>query len=143
MILLERGNRILGETVSSKININTADPEEKVEPIDVRLCDFDNVSYRVVIENENRNVMLVAMNLPCYSSIENHGAKEAFTRVYGELATTPLANYDLTIKIQLDTLKEQKQKDEMVNRISCFKANIVAGVFDYFFYCFIKGYCSK
>jgi len=137
MILLERGNRILGETVSSKINIT--DPEEKVEPIDVRLCDFDNVSYRVVIENENRNIMLVAMSLPCYSSIESRGAKEAYERIYGELVTTPLTGFDLTIKVNLDTLKEQKQKDEMVNRISCFKANVVAGIFDFYFTALLKG----
>jgi len=46
MILLERGNRILGETVSSKLFL---DPEEKVEPMDVKLCDFDDASYRVQI----------------------------------------------------------------------------------------------
>jgi len=137
MILLERGNRILGETVSSKINIT--DPEEKVEPIDVRLCDFDNISYRVVIENEKRNIMLVAMNLPCYSSIENHGAKEAYEKIYGELVTTPLTGYDLTIKINLDNLKEQKQKDEIVSRVSCLKANVLAGVFDFFFSALLKG----
>jgi len=136
MILLERGNRILGETVSSKINI---DPEEKVEPIDVRLCDFDNVSYRVVIEAENRNVILVALNLPCYASIEKNGAKEAYEKTYAGLITQPLAGFDLTLKIDLTSLKEQKQKDEMVSKISCLKANVVSGVFDYYFSALLKG----
>jgi len=106
MILLERGNRILGETVSAKINYDN--PEEKIEPIDVKLCDFDDVSYRVLIEPDSRNILQVSMSLPCYKDIENLGAKEAYQKAYGKLVTDPLNGYDVTVKINLDDLKEQK-----------------------------------
>jgi len=136
MILLEKGNRILGETVSAQINM---DPEEKVEPIDVRLSDFDDTQYRVIIEPENKNVLLVAMSLPCFSQIDKFGARDAFERVYKGLTAPPFPSYDLTIKIDMTQLKEQKQKDEMVEKVACFKANVMAGVFDYFFSSFLSG----
>jgi len=136
MILLERGNRILGETVSAKIN---HDAEEKVEPIDVRLCDFDDVQYRVVIDPEKRNILQVSMNLPCYSAIEKLGAKDAFTTIYGPLVTTALPSFDVTVAVDLDTLKEQKAKDEMVERLSCLKANTLGGFFDFYCTHLLKG----
>jgi len=137
MILLERGNRILGETVSAKINYDN--PEEKIEPIDVKLCDFDDVSYRVLIEDSARNILQVAMSLPCYKEIENLGAKDAYTKAYGSLVTTPLNGYDVTVKINLDELKDQKSKDELVTNLSCLKANVLAGIFDHFFSAVLAG----
>jgi len=136
MILLEKGNRILGETVGAKIN---NDPEEKVEPIDVKLCDFDDVSYKVTIEDKTRNIMTVSMNCPCYNQIAELGAKAAFEKSYGDLVTEPVSGFDLSIKVDLDTLKDQKTKDELVTRISYFKANVIGGIFDYFFSAVLKG----
>jgi len=136
MILLERGNRILGETVSSKIN---HDPEEKVEPFDVRLCDFDDVQYRVLIDAEHKNILKVAMNLPCYSYIEKNGGKDAYVASYKDMITEPMTGFDLCIKVDLDTLKDQKQKDELVEKISCMKANVLGGVFDFYFSALLKG----
>jgi len=136
MILLERGNRILGETVSSKIN---HDAEEKVEAFDVRLCDFDDVQYRVLIEAEKKNIMKIAMNLPCYTYIEKNGGKDAFTAAYKDMIIEPIQGFDLTVKVDLDALTDQKQKDEVVEKISCMKANVVGGVFDYYFSALLKG----
>jgi len=137
MILLERGNRILGETVSAKINYDN--PEEKIDPIDVKLCDFDDVSYRVVIEADSRNILTVSMSLPCYKDIENLGAKDAFNKAYGNLVTPAGSGYDVAVKINLDELKEQKAKDEMVEKLSCLKANVLSGIFDHFFSAVLGG----
>jgi len=136
MILLEKGNRILGETVSAKINI---DPEEKVEAMDVKLCDFDDTSYRVLITEDKKDVIQVGMSLPCYASIEKYGAKENYDKAYGSLVAPPMTNYDVTLKIDLNALKDQKQKDEIVEKISCLKANVIAGVFDHFFTPLLSG----
>jgi len=137
MILLERGNRILGETVSSKIN---HDSEEKLEAFDVRLCDFDDVQYRVLIDAEQKNILTVAMKFPCYTYIEKNGAKDAFENAYKSMISPkPLTGFDLTIQVDLESLKDQKQKDEVVEKISCFKANVLGGVFDYYFSALLKG----
>jgi len=137
MILLEKGNRILGETVSSKLN---HDPEEKLEPMDVKLCDFDDVSYRVQIEAESKNILQVSMNMPCYAKIADKGAKESFEKAYGALVSPAAsAGYDLTLKINLDELKDQKVKDDLVTKLSMFKLYTLGGVFDSHFTNLLKG----
>jgi len=77
MILLERGNRILGETISSKFFL---DADEKVDPMDVKLCDFDDVAYRVQIEAESKNIMTVSMNCPCYNRSKKSEGKSRSRR---------------------------------------------------------------
>jgi len=141
MILLERANRILGETVSSRINWD--DPEEKMEPIDVKLCDFDDVSYRVLIDKDSINTLTVSINAPWYSAVEKHGSKDSFEKAYPGLVTEALQGYDLTVKVDLASLKEQKQKDEMVTKLSQMKANLLQGVFDKFFSDLLAGKTSE
>lgn len=130
MILLERGNRILGETVSSKLFLEA---EEKVEPMDIKLCDFDDVSYRVLIEAGSLNTMTVSMNCPCYKSIEKNGAREFFEKKYGKMVTSPLPSYDLTLKVNLDELKDEKSKHALIASVSQMKHTVIGGVFHYFF----------
>jgi len=127
---LERGNRILGETVSAKF---FPDPEEKVEPMDVKLCDFDDVAYRVLIDTNSKNIMTISMSLPCYKDIAELGAKEAFEKKYGDLVTAADAPYDVAVKINLDELKDAKNKEALVTSISQMKHTVIGGVFDYFF----------
>jgi len=130
MILLERGNRILGETVSSKFFL---DAEEKVEPMDVKLCDFDDVSYRVLIEAESKNIMSVSMNCPCYKLIEKVGGREYLEKRYGKMVSDPIAGYDITLKVNLDELKDQKTKEGLVQSLSQLKHTVIGGVFNYYF----------
>jgi len=130
MILLERGNRILGETVQAKFFL---DPEEKVEPMDVKLCDFDDVHYRVLIEAEAKNIMNISMYLPCYKDIEPVGGKEAFEKKYGNLVVQATSPYDVALKINLDELKDAKNKEALVTSISQMKHTVLGGVFNYFF----------
>jgi len=130
MILLERGNRILGETVSSRFFL---DADEKVEPMEVKLSDFDDVSYRVCIEAESKNIMTISMNCPCYKVIEKVGGREALEKKYGKMVIDPVPNWDMTLKIDLDELKDQKTKEALVSSVSQLKHTVIGGVFHYFF----------
>jgi len=133
MILLEPGNRILQETVGAQINW---DPEEKREPIDVRLCDFDDVSYRVVVDAKAKNLMKVSMNLPCYKTIEQFGGKEAIDTHYQGLTADTVEGYDMTVEVNLDDCKD---KEGTIKRIGLMKSRVVGGVFDFFFSALLKG----
>jgi len=146
MILLEPGNRILAETVGAQIK-----PEEKTaidddgkeqikerDPIDVRLCDFDDVMYHVVIDAENRDVMRVSLALPCYRQIESRGGKEALGKYYKEYVDAPENGYDITLKIDLNKVPAGKE-DELINRIQLLKHNVVGGVFDYYLGALLEG----
>lgn len=130
MILLERGNRILGETISSKLFL---DADEKVEPMDVKLCDFDDVSYRVLIEAESKNILQVSMNCPSFKAIEKVGGKEAIDKKYGKMVAPAAAGYDITLKVNLDDLKDNKAKEALVASVSQVKHTAIGGVFHYFF----------
>jgi len=148
MILLEPGNRILAETVSAQIKpIEIVQSDEggssdsktpQREPIDVRLCDFDDVSYRVVIDAKDRSIMKVSIGLPCYSTISSYDGDKILDKYYkGLVANKPENGYDVTLNINLDnkTLKDE----ELINKIQMLKPNLVGGIFDYYFDALLTG----
>jgi len=135
MILLEPGNRILADNVSYKIK--SYDPKEKKEAVDIRLCDLDGVSYRVYADPAAPSILLISMALPCWNEIKGMGGQDALEKHYGALVTDPQQDFDITLKIELDKLP--MPADELVNRISLFKSNIVGGVFARHFTNLAKG----
>jgi len=137
MILLEPGNRILTETVSAHIlGSGDAKADAKREPIDVRLCDFDDVSYRVVIDAKAKNLLTVSMALPAFRDIKDYGGTDAVTRVFGDKSITPLDNFDVTIQVNLDT---EDKKEETIKKINLLKATVIGGVFRHFYAKLSKG----
>jgi actin related protein 2/3 complex subunit 2 len=135
MILLEPGNRILEETVASKINA-----EEKREPCDVRLCDFDDVSYRVVVADGDTDKMQVAINMPCWREIEDLGGKDAVKQFYGDVAGgAELDGYDVTLNVDMNSIKD---KPDLIKRLSLLKTNLLGGIFNKFFTSLESGACT-
>eukprot|EP00808_Paulinella_micropora_P005584 g14261.t1 len=136
MILLEPQNRILANTVEAQIKPDIDDLEEgkkfKREPIDVRLCDFDDVSYRVMIDAADRTSMKVNMSMPFYGEIADHGARSEFDAVYGKYACTPEEGFHVAISVKFDEIEESK-KDELIHLISMMKSTVISGVFKYFY----------
>jgi len=129
---LEPGNRILAETVSAQII--RENPEEKSDAIDVRLCDFDDTSYRVVVDAKTApDTLRVSISIPCWSTVKEFGAEAGLTKAYGSyLQSAPDAGYDATLCIDLAALGTVKPED-LVQRLSLYKANLIGGVFDHFF----------
>jgi len=128
MILLEPGNRILGETVAAQLVKD--ENEEKKSNLDIKLCDFDDVAYRILVENGDN--IKVSMSLPCYSVIKDFGAKAALEKAFGSLlAEQALDNFDVTVQMSASNLG--KPVDEVVKTIQMMKPIAVGGVFDYFF----------
>jgi actin related protein 2/3 complex subunit 2 len=132
MILLEPGNRILGETVAAQIN---GGADTKREPIDVRLCDFDDASYRIIIDSKTKNLLQVTLNLPCYSTIKDHGAEEAAKAAFGDRIISSTEG-DLTVQVDLD--KEEK-KEEIIKKLTLFKPIVLGGVFRHYYTKLAKG----
>jgi len=135
MILLEIGNRILAETVDAQINAPPPDEDEKDkkkkrDPMDVRLCDFDGVTYRVIIDAKDRDAMLVMMSVPCYYQIKDFGAEAAFKAHYGDAVTEPVEGNSVGLKYNLETLEK---KDETVQKIKVMKYVVLGGVFKHFY----------
>lgn len=129
MILLEEGNRILLETVGAHINLPSG---EKREAMDVKLCDFDDVSYRVQVEKADLTVLKVSMNLPCYGQIESVGGKDALEKVFPGLSVAPEVGYDITLAIKMDDVKEE-DKQALCTNLSCLKLTVLGGPFEHYF----------
>lgn len=126
MILLEPGNRILGETVTDSLS-----EDSKVEPMEVKLCDFDDVTYQVKVDAANLKLMQVSMNLPCYHQIKDKGAESAVKRVYGDMvAAEAETGFDITINVPLE---ENKDPGKLAKDVTLLKQNTVGGVFDHYF----------
>jgi actin related protein 2/3 complex subunit 2 len=139
MILLESANRILGETIQSQIvrEQSAEGGDSKREPIDVRLSDFDDSSYRVQIEKDNRSIMKVSLSLPCFRQFADQGGKEAVERHYPGLSIEPESGFDVTLSVNLDDIKGKPE--DLITKLSNFKSNVLGGVFDYFFSNLVKG----
>jgi actin related protein 2/3 complex subunit 2 len=136
MILLEPGNRILGETVSAQL-IRDSNNEEKREAVDVRLCDFDDVNYRIVIEKENRSQMRISFSAPWWNQIKDHGGQEALDKYYKDLISEPEQGYDVSLMVNLDT--PPAKPEELIQKLSMLKSNLLGGVFDHFLANVLKG----
>jgi len=137
MILLEPGNRILAETITAHIlGTGDAKADAKREPIDVRLCDFDDVSYRVVIDAKTKNLLTVSMALPAFREIKDFGAQEAVTKTFGDKAISAIDNFDVSIQVNLDT---EDKKEEIIKKITLIKSTVIGGVFRHFYTKLQKG----
>ena len=146
MILLEPGNRILEETVAAQIKPpeQLADGDSSAsparQPIDIKLCDFDDTAYRVLIDAAALTTLRLSIQLPCYAAIKDHGAAAAANSFYpGLVAATPDATYDLTLTIPLSPLPTSPPPAELITRLSLLKATLIGGVFDAYFSALLSG----
>jgi actin related protein 2/3 complex subunit 2 len=152
MILLEPGNRILAETVGSVINnILPADKTHKRDAIDVRLCDFDDVMYHIVVDAKDKEKLRVSMTLPAYSQFEEQGGQIARDAIFGETKfsdgqnamvlgdTENGAHMTLEVDLKVTNGASEEDREALVQKIKLFKPSIVGGVFDYFFQNLLDG----
>jgi len=128
LILLARNNRILEETVRDQI-CRPADCK-RTQLLDVKLCDFDEVSYNIKIENDT-SPMIVAINWPGYDGLKDV-INDHLASVYDDLVLPPDddASYDAALSIDLDNLPDdEKKKDALVHHISLLKYHMMAAPF--------------
>jgi actin related protein 2/3 complex subunit 2 len=126
----------LGETISAQL-IRDSNNEEKREAIDVRLCDFDDVSYRVTIEKEDRSKMRISFSAPWWNQIKENGGQDALDRHYKDFVTEPEQGYDVSLSVNLDSLPGKPE--DLVTKLSLLKTNLLGGVFDFYLSNVLKG----
>jgi len=123
-LLLETGNRVLADTVAEKIK----SAEAKRDPMDVRLCDFDEVAYRVVVDKAAVNIMQVSISLPCWNEVKAAGGEDALNKHYGSMVVPAISGFDATLQVDLDNLPFPA--DELITKFSLLKTNLIGGVFN-------------
>jgi len=146
MILLEVGNRMLEDTISAQFaGPEQEDDEGKIvkkkrEAMDVRLCDFDDVAYRLVIDVKQRDILTVSLQLPCYRQIEKHGAEDAFKKAFPDNLGSPADGYDVAVTTNLET---EAKKEDLTAKIAKIKSIVVGGVFKHHFTKLAAGQASE
>jgi actin related protein 2/3 complex subunit 2 len=125
MILLEPGNRILEECVRSQIEASG-----KRDPLDVRLCDFDDVSYRILVDKSNLDLMKLSIAIPPFQSFKDRGGQAAVDKYYGEFKGPADTGFDVTLHVPFDKVKDPAAT---ITKLSLVKSRITGGVFDHFF----------
>jgi len=121
MILLEPGNRILEECLRSQICTT-----EKRIPMDVRLCDFDDVSYRIVVDKSNLDVIKLSVAIPPFQKFKDKGGQAALDRYYKDYKGSAETGFDFTLHIGCG----MKDPEAAVKSLSLVKSRVTGGAFD-------------
>jgi actin related protein 2/3 complex subunit 2 len=122
MILLEPGNRILEECLRSQICAT-----EKRIPMDVRLCDFDDVSYRVFVDKSNVDLMKLSVSIPPFQRFKDKGGQNSLDKNYGEFKGAAENGFDFTLHIDCTKVKDV---DATIRNLSLVKSKVTGGAFD-------------
>eukprot|EP00053_Salpingoeca_punica_P004396 m.48931 g.48931 ORF g.48931 m.48931 type:complete len:315 (-) comp12774_c0_seq1:323-1267(-) len=142
MILLEFQNRIIADTINSRlatIRANaeavTEDDKNKVETVNVTVADFDGVLYHVSNPEGERSKVIVSIGMKFFFELEPYGVNELMKREYGSLLTTPESGYNVSLLLDLEELakKPQAETDGLVYCISMMRRNCFAAVFEKYF----------
>jgi len=118
--------------VNRQFDIPVSTDDEKNsqrEPIEVKMCDFDDVTYHVFTPADDMNILCVSMSAPCIREIRDRGALAAFQKHYAGTVDEAEDGYDFTLKIDLNKMK----REDVVSKVSLLKTLVIGGAFDYYF----------
>jgi len=137
MLLLEYFNRIILETVQSRLEKDASG--EKKEVLDVVLADFDGVKMHLSNQNPDlRNVITLSISWKCIGVLLKNGGADDLKAIYGSmLQATPEANYDLSIVFDVDNLPGNR--DKFPESASLMKRHLLAAPFKKAFAAVEKG----
>lgn len=125
MILLDYGNKLLSDTIQSRIDLG---PEGR-DALDIALADFDGVSFHVSTPDPNNKALVnISVHWRCANDLLKNGSDEILRSVYGNLVqATPEPSYEFTLQINLDAPPEQLA--DLPARIGLLKRHLFAGPF--------------
>jgi len=130
MILLEINNRIVEETLTSRIkNILEGN---KPESVNVVAADFDGVLYHIVNPNGEKSKIKVSVVLKFFKELQEHGADDVLRRVYGAYLHTP-PEREFSVSLMYDLAQLPADTQPLVDAAAMLKRHCFAGVFEKYF----------
>lgn len=131
MILLEPGNRIIEETVKAVIQ----NRKEKPNNADVRLYDFDDISYHIQYDGKkNPDFLKISMAASAFKEFEDYGGKAAIAKHYTgcfSVDDTDESGSEVALKVDLTKIQDGEE-DTVIEKLACMRANIMGGLFEYY-----------
>jgi len=70
------------------------------------------------------------MSLPSFNVTRDVGGQAAVDRYYKDVVTAVESGYDLTLRVDVSKVAKP---EELIQKVSLLKSNVMGGVFDYFF----------
>ncbi|CAI5723344.1 unnamed protein product [Hyaloperonospora brassicae] len=124
MLFLESENKIIKEVLTARLGEKAPRP---VEPLEIRLCDFDDVQYDMSIVG---TLLTVSMAYPPYKILEGLGAQQMFAATYPEFQhVAPKAGFDFSLQVNVDLVTPDNAAS-FIDRIAVLKRNIIAAPFE-------------
>jgi len=124
-IHLEPGHRVIAETVGARVR---AEPDMR-EACDVKADDFDGVSIYINVKPEQKDMMYVSIQVPCFADIKDAVGDRYFDELYaphGKVDQPAQPGYNLTFLFDLNQLPPTPEgKDQLVEKISTIKRDVV------------------
>ena len=76
---------------------------EKPDQLDVTVCDFDGVVFRLTISTPG--TLRVSMAIKCFSELKQYNVQNLLQQIYGKmLVQQPEKGYDVSIDVDLTQL---------------------------------------
>ncbi|TDH68286.1 hypothetical protein CCR75_003225 [Bremia lactucae] len=136
MLFLESENKIIKEVLTGRLGEKAPRP---VQPLEIRLCDFDDVQYDMSIAD---NILTISMAYPPYTTLEGLGAKQMFAVTYPEFQiVAPKTGFDLSLQVNVDVITPTNAVS-FIERLSVIKRNILAAPFEQCFAALQSGNAS-
>ncbi|CAK4147642.1 unnamed protein product [Aphanomyces euteiches] len=127
MIFLDNESKIVQEVLLGRLGEQAPRP---VEPLEIRLCDFDDVQYDISIQG---TTLTVSMAYRPYIELQKFGAGNMLAKVYPEFqVVAPKPGFELTLVANVDTITPQNAAN-VVDRIAMLKRYVLSAPFDHCF----------
>lgn len=82
---------------------------EKREDLNIKLVDFDSVTFLISTPEGNRDQINVSIQWGCFKELIQYGAKDLLGEIYsGYVLDPPVSGYDYSLKFDLNSLPGDK-----------------------------------
>ncbi|ETO22186.1 hypothetical protein RFI_15017 [Reticulomyxa filosa] len=142
LILLGADNKVLQEGIQQKLqafvvfiflykNKQTKKYyREKKEPCESKLYDFDNVSYQLVVDKDDRTRMSVSLQCPNWSVLKSQGSEDWIKQKLGEYIKTSTADgmdFEIPLSDENDDKKKKNYKETIGKAFSKLRVYALGG----------------
>jgi len=111
-----------------------------LDPLDIKISDFDDCSYQMKVDKSSPSVMQVNMVMPNLNELKPLGANRILQKTYGPyVMSTPVKGYDISLEISAGKGNIQ----EVAELISNLKRNILAAPLEDSFDALLAGNSGK
>lgn len=137
MMFLSAGNKIIQDTMQQKMAEGA-----KLEPLDIRLADFDGCLFRIFVDANALETMYVSISMSVVAELKMYGGQVLLDETYAGMVVEPAQEgFDLTLGFSVTD--PPGGKEACIKKVSEFKRNLVGAPFDQCFAALAAGQAAS